>query len=111
MKRNLILASAITLLLGSASVWAHNSDPLLGDRVTGNYADHVVEITPNMGSVNAKHFDTIRFVSNKQSFTWNFDGVSTLREIDLNKIAPPGMLDHTVRVFIETSPKDLEVDH
>ncbi len=108
MKRNLILAGVMALAAGSATVWAETDLALLGDPVTGNNADRVVVITPDLDHVNITHFDTIKFISGKQSFTWNFDGVSTLSEIDLNKIAPPGMLDHTVRIFIEKSPKDLD---
>jgi hypothetical protein len=111
MKRNLILAGAITLILGSAPVWADNFDQLLGSPVTTSSADRIVEIGPDTHDINVAHFDTIKFVAGAQSFSWNFDGANTISEIDLNKIAPPGMLDHTVRVFIETSAKDLETEH
>jgi len=109
MKINLIVAAVLTLFVGSASAQPDKYVRLLGDSVPpSGYASRVVVITPETTEINITHFDTIKFISGNESFIWCFNGVSTLSEIDLNRVAPPGMLDHLVQVFIAKSPKDLD---
>jgi len=111
-KIHLILAASLMLFLGSAAAQPDKYLRLLGDPVPpSSYAARVVVITPETTRINIVHFDTIKFVSGNESFIWCFNGVSTLSEIDLNRVAPPGMLDHLVQVFIAKSPKDLDGAH
>jgi len=114
MKRQIIFAGALAVIFTSASVEAGDYLRLLGTAVspaTSRYADREVVITPEIRAVNIVHFDTIKFVSGNESFIWKFDGVSTLSTIKLSKIAPPGILDHEVTVYIAKSPKDLDGAH
>jgi hypothetical protein len=83
----------------------------LGDPAPAASNARVVVITPETTSVNITHFDTIKFVSGNESFIWCFNGVSLLSEIDLSRIAPPGMLDHEVRIYIAKSDKDGDGAH
>lgn len=112
MKIKLMLAAVLTMLVGSASAQPDKYLRLLGDPVPPSaYAPRVVVITPDTSKINITHFDTIKFISGNESFIWCFNGVSTLSEIDLNRVAPPGMLDHLVQVFIAKSPKDMDGAH
>jgi len=112
MKIKLMLAAVLTMLVGSASAQPDKYLRLLGDPVPPSaYAPRVVVITPDTSKINITHFDTIKFISGNESFIWCFNGVSTLSEIDLNRVAPPGMLDHIVQVFIAKSPKDMDGAH
>ena len=119
MKINLKFAVVLMLVAGSASA-QHDNTPaqpdkylrLLGDPVQpSGYAPRVVFITPDTTRINITHFDTVKFVAGNESFIWCFNGVSTLSEIDLNRVAPPHMLDHLVQVFIAKSPKDMDGAH
>ena len=39
-----------------------------------------------------------------QTFTWDFDGPDTVWAFDLNKVTPPGLLDHTVTAYVSPNP-------
>ena len=41
---------------------------------------------------------------NGKSFTWDFNSPDNISFVELNKIAPSGLLDHTVKTYIARNP-------
>ena len=75
----------------------------LGDAAPVASAERTVVIKPDTTSVVVTGGDTIAFTSGTQSFAWNFDGPGTYN-FDLALVAPKGMLDHKVMVYVDSDP-------
>ena len=76
---------------------------LLGDRVAAPVG-RLVQIGAATRYVNVEGGEIIRFDINGKSFSWNFSGPLTVASFNLMRIAPPGMLDHDVTVYIAPNP-------
>ncbi len=91
-----------TLCVGAGmalSAQAADTPAMLGTPMEAAQAFHTIEIRPDTRWVNVQHRQTVRFVVNGQSFGWRFDGYAD-RSVDLQQIAPPGLLDHPVRAYV-----------
>ncbi len=64
-----------------------------------------IVIHPDTGYVNVRGGEVIRFVVGDQSFGWNFDVAQTVTTFELNEVAPAGLLDHPVRVYVGLNPR------
>ena len=99
--------SLLVLALGMAGTLAYAQVPLalLGDNVPAVAASRTVVIDQNTSYVNVRQGETVKFVSNGQVFAFHFDGSGATR-LDLQRIAPPGALDHPVMVYADHTPED-----
>jgi hypothetical protein len=103
MKPILLVGSMAALFLSAlafAASAAGDHIDLLGDPAPPAAAGRTVVITPNVDYVNVTSGDIVKFVVGTKSFTWDFDTENALADFDLNRVAPAGMLDHTVKVYI-----------
>ena len=66
-------------------------------------ATRQVTIDAKTKYVNADQGDTIRFVSEGKSFTWNFDTLS-VGPIWMKDIAPPDFGGPNVGIYLDTNP-------
>jgi hypothetical protein len=99
--------TALALLSGCAASGSGPQAPrkdLLG--APGAYGPGLptVTITPATRWVNVTGGETVRFVSGARSFTWNFQVGVTVTRFDLNQVAPPGMLERPVIVYVAPNP-------
>lgn len=78
---------------------------LLGDPVAPEAATRTIVITPDTKWANVQGGEIIRFVVGNQSFGWNFDNSSNVASFDLNRVAPPGLLQRRVTVYLTPDPK------
>ena len=60
-------------------------------------------ITPETKYVNVTGGETVQFVVGGTSFVWNFDS-SSIATFNLDRTAPPGVLDHKVMVYVASNP-------
>ena len=99
--------SILVLALGMAGTLAFAQVPLqlLGENAPAVAASRTVVIDQNTRYVNVRQGETVKFVSNGQEFAFHFDGSGATR-LDLQRIAPPGVLDHTVMVYADHTPED-----
>jgi hypothetical protein len=67
-------------------------------------AGRVISIAPDTTSVNVTRGEVVTFVVGAKSFAWNFNEPSTISEIDLEQVAPSGVLDHAVKVYVRRNP-------
>ena len=108
MKSKLSSATAVALILSGLSVSAFAASPplaLLGDAAPAAMSSRTIVIQPDTKYVNVTGGDTVKFSAGDKSFAWSFDVPRTVTSFDLNQVAPQGVLDHPVRVYVETNPR------
>lgn len=97
------LLVAIPFALSSSFAFAADTSSNtqdFGEATTPSTTARTIPIKQNTTWVEVKDGEVVNFAVNGQTFGWHFDGINTLSEIDLNKIAPAGALDHQVKVYI-----------
>lgn len=99
----------LSLALGLATVagCATRNDPidLYGYPQPPSAYGREIVITPDTRHVNVTGGETIRFIVGDKIFAWNFFVARTVSNFDLNAVAPPGVLDHPVRVYVAPDPR------
>jgi hypothetical protein len=75
---------------------------LLGAPAQPESAERTITITEKTKSLNVVGGKTVKFVTGDKAFAWHFDGpFSSFR---LNQVAPKGVLDHIVTVYVTPNP-------
>ena len=87
-------------LLGAFGVQAAASADLLGDLTSATEASRTIAIGPGTRYVNVTQGEVVRFVANGQEFAFNFDGAADVSSFDLLRVAPAGVLDHSVIAYV-----------
>jgi len=98
------LAAAALAALVSACAPVTPRQDLLGTAVPVDAADRTVNITPATSYVNVIGGDVVRFESAGQAFAWDFNASPIVSVFALNQVAPSGMLDHEVLVYLLPNP-------
>ena len=93
---------ALTLSLSALSSMAATPLNLLGDPAPAAVADRTITITPDTKYVNVQGGQTVKFDVGGKTFAWDFDGPVT--SFDLNRVAPPDLLDHMVTAYVSPNP-------
>ena len=93
---------ALTLSLSALSSMAATPLKLLGDPAPAAVADRTITITPDTKYVNVEGGQTVKFDVGGKTFAWDFDGPVT--SFDLNRVAPPDLLDHMVTAYVSPNP-------
>ena len=93
---------ALTLSLSALSSMAATPLKLLGDPAPAAAADRTITITPDTKYVNVQGGQTVKFDVGGKTFAWDFDGPVT--SFDLNRVAPPDLLDHMVTAYVSPNP-------
>lgn len=99
--------SVFVVLAGlSMAVAAHAAVPtrLVGDASTPAMATQTVVLTPTTDTVNVDWGQTVDFKLNNQQFAFDFDGVREASRINLQRVAPAGLLDHPVYAYVQDFP-------
>jgi hypothetical protein len=99
MKKLSILLAVAGMVASMAATAAVRID-LLGEPSTPGQAGRVVVITPKTRYVNVTEGDVVTFVENGKAFTWDFDSAPDISSFPLNRVAPAGVLDHTVTAYV-----------
>jgi hypothetical protein len=98
-------ALALTLSVSALSSMAATADVnLLGESVPATSAGRTITITPDTKYVNVQGGQVVNFDVGGKTFTWDFDGPDTVWAFNLNRVAPPGLLDHTVMAYVSPNP-------
>jgi len=106
MQKFLILGAAVLLCSVTAlpSVAADNDQNMLGRGESPATVDRTIVIEPGTTYVNVDRGDVVRFVVGNQSFAWCFNTPTTISEVNVNDIAPAGMINHVVKAYIKRIP-------
>lgn len=102
MKQKLLFLMTIAPLLYAThdAFAATNCVDLMGTPAPAAAADYTINIASNTKYVNVKLGDTVRFVAGNKEFAWSFNAGDNVWAVDLDQIAPAGMLDHGVTVYV-----------
>lgn len=100
MKRELWLGAFLSFGLCLAAEARPNLTPTVS---TPSAADRMIVIQPTTKAVNVFENDTVLFKVGDKQFALKFDGNNSY--YDLSKLAPPGVLNHTVKVYVAPRPK------
>ena len=95
---------AVASLATAISVHAAVPTRLVGDAATPAMATQTVVLTPTTDTVNVDWGQTVDFKLDNQQFAFDFDGVREASRINLQRVAPAGMLDHPVYAYIQDFP-------
>src|SRR5260221_103741 len=87
----------LTLALSELSAMAEAPNNLLGQPASATEANRTITIKPDTKYVNVQTGQTVQFNTGGKTFAWNFDG--PIYSFNLNRVAPPGTLDHTVVAY------------
>lgn len=104
MNHKFLLPNILIAMLSTACVSPMNSMTrldLLGNPAPVAAATRTIFITPDTKFVNVAGGETIKFVAGDKSFAWTFDGPVAGYAFDLEKAAPPGVLDHRVEAYVD----------
>ncbi|WP_245549294.1 CzcE family metal-binding protein [Noviherbaspirillum massiliense] len=105
MKRRVSILAPLVLSVGAMAACATKYTDLLGQPAPLDAAQRTIVITPETKYVNIEGGQIVRFNVGDQSFAWNFFVARTIHAFDLNEVAPPGMLNHRVRVYLTPDPR------
>jgi hypothetical protein len=97
------------LLAAAGAIAAPTTAQLAGDAVPAEGAQRTITITPDTKWVNVEHDETVKFESQGQEFAFDFDGQFN-RSYDLAALAPQGMVDHPVTVYVQPRLDDTDLD-
>ena len=98
-----LAAVALAALVSACAPITPRQD-LVGTSVPVDAATHTVTITPETHGINVIGGDVVRFESSGRAFAWDFNASPTVSVFALNQVAPGGMLDHEVLVYLMPSP-------
>lgn len=107
MKQKFLFACVAALILNTVTLSSFAGDNhagLLGDPAEPSQASRTINIGLDTAYVNVTHGDVVKFVVGDKIFAWNFNGPARIAEIDLNDIAPPDTLNHTVKAYVRRDP-------
>ncbi|MDB5767809.1 MAG: hypothetical protein JWQ61_2623 [Collimonas fungivorans] len=93
---------ALTLSFSAASSMAADSHSLLGETAAATATSRTVTITPDTKFINVQGGQAVQFNAGGGTFAWTFDGSASA--FNLNSVAPPGLLDHMVKVYVSPNP-------
>lgn len=93
----------LPLLLGACAVTPRAD--LVGSAVPEGAATRTVTITPDTRYVNVVGGEVVRFVGAGRAFAWDFHVSPTVSVFALDRVAPPGTLDHQVLVYVRPDPR------
>ena len=100
----LFVYSFLALLGACASGPVQQRADLLGMAIPASAAAHSVVIRPATRWVNVTGGDTVRFVAGGGAFGWDFHVSPLVQVFDLNRVAPPSMLDRPLPVYVDPDP-------
>lgn len=99
------LAFSVALMCGCALGIPDWPTAFLGDPAPVNAATKTIAIRPDTRWVNVTGGDIVRFDAGGKSFAWVFNVARGVHSFELNRVAPPGMLDHPVTAYVAPDPR------
>ncbi|TFW10612.1 CzcE family metal-binding protein [Oxalobacteraceae bacterium OM1] len=76
-----------------------------GDPADVRAAEQTIVITPQTRFVNLQDGTVVAFAVGDKRFAWSFMAATGVSSVRLNDLAPPGVLDHEVRVYLSPDPR------
>ena len=97
------LLIAVCAILSAPASAATITMVSLGSAASARSATVIVRVDPTTTHVNVTDGTTVNFVVGSNAFAWRFDVPHNVFLFDLNRIAPPNVVDHQVEVYVAPS--------
>jgi hypothetical protein len=104
-RRAAFAAGAALILSACATQESLPPVSLLGQQVEDTAATQSIRIGPDTRWANIESGQIVRFVIGPRTFTWAFNNSQEISSFDLNRVTPPGLLDHRVTIYLTPDPK------
>jgi hypothetical protein len=112
MKPKVVVLTVFAMTLGFVNLSASASTPSrpLGEVVPLSSAMRTISVNAKTKYVNVTAHETVKFVANGNAFAISFSGspattfAFTPSAFDLNQLAPTGVLNHKVTVYVAPDP-------
>ena len=105
MKRTALFLLPLALLSACAAQRGEVPISFLGSPIPETTAEKTIEIFPETKWVNVDGGETYRFVIEGKAFGWAFNAPYGPSSFDLQRVAPPGMLNRPVTAYVKPDPK------
>jgi len=106
MRLFVLVVAALTLYATSFAVTATVTEAdMFGSPAQAAVAQRTISINPKTRWVTVERGDVVKFVANGQEFAWAFNGLAS--SFDLNRVAPSGVLDRNLKVYVWPNAEDL----
>ena len=102
--RHTAMLGLAVLLAGCAGTQSAPALALLGDPAPLAASTRTITLTAATKYVNVTGGQIVKFVDGERAFAWNFDGSEDISAFDLARVAPAGMLNHSVVAYIAPNP-------
>src|SRR5882762_1087211 len=100
------VVAALTLSAASLAVTASVTEAdMLGKPAQASAAQRTISIDLKTRWITVERGEVVKFVANGQEFAWDFDGMYS--SFDLNRVAPSGVLDRNLKVYVWPNAEDL----
>lgn len=103
--RSLFLSVLLSALAACSNLAPEPSLDLLGNPAVVGSGERTLVITPQTQHVRVTGGEIIDFKVGDQTFAWHFFVATTVNAFNLQRIAPPGMLDHPVIAYVKPDPR------
>jgi hypothetical protein len=103
--RSLFISLLLLSLAGCASIGAEPALDLLGSPAAVGTGVRTLTITPQTKHVNVTGGEIIDFKVGDKAFAWHFFVATTVSAFDLKRVAPPGVMDHSVIAYVAPDPR------
>ena len=98
--------AALTLSAASfAAIATVTEADMFGKPAQASAAQRTISIDPKTRWITVERGEIVNFVANGREFAWDFDGMYST--FDLNRIAPNGVLDRRLKVYVWPNAEDL----
>jgi hypothetical protein len=104
MKQKILITSAAMAILAATSLSSFAAGSTYGEAAKQDAATRTVEINHDTKYIDVKSGEVVNFNVGGKTLTWNFDGKNHKSEFDMGQIAPPGLLDHQVKIYVDRVP-------
>lgn len=105
MNQHRIPICAVVLLSACAHLNEERAVSLLGDPAPETAATQTIEILPDTRWVNVTGGDIVKFIVGGKSFAWAFNVGTGVSRFDLSRVAPAGVLQRQVFVYLAPDPR------
>ena len=106
MRLFLAVAAALTFSAASlAAIATVTEADMFGKPAQASAAQRTISIDPKTRWITVERGEIVNFVANGREFAWDFDGMYS--SFDLNRIAPSGVLDRNLKVYVWPNADDL----
>jgi hypothetical protein len=103
--RSLLILACSLLFAACTGMGQQPSPELLGSPAVVGTGARTLVITPQTAHVNVTGGEIIDFKIGDKRFAWHFLVASTVDSFDLQRVAPPGMLGHSVIAYVKPDPR------